>query len=87
MIKVKISTKPGSKIEILQYDKEKGLSAKIKALPVEGKANKYIISFISERMNIHKSKIELVSGFKSRNKTLLIHIDESEWLSKLGELS
>ena len=48
------------------------LKIKIKAPPVEGKANEEIISLFKQILNISKNKIELLSGEKSKNKSVLI---------------
>ena len=48
------------------------LNIKIKAPAVDGKANKALISFLADLISVKKSQIKIVSGEKSRNKTLLL---------------
>jgi uncharacterized protein (TIGR00251 family) len=48
------------------------LCVKITAPPVEGAANAAVVKFIAESLGIRKSQVELVSGEKSREKTLRI---------------
>jgi uncharacterized protein (TIGR00251 family) len=48
------------------------LKIKIKALPVDGKANTEIINFFSNLLAIPKSKIEILKGGKSKLKKVLI---------------
>lgn len=48
------------------------LCVKITAPPVEGAANAAIVKFVADRLGLRKSQIELVSGDKSREKTLRI---------------
>ena len=49
------------------------LKIKIKAPPVDGKANDAIIKFFSDIFDISKSKIEILKGDKSKGKSLLIY--------------
>lgn len=48
------------------------LCVKITAPPVEGAANAAIIKFIADALGVRKSQIEIISGEKSREKTLKI---------------
>lgn len=48
------------------------LKIKLKAPPVDGKANEELIKFLSEEFKIAKSKIEIVKGKKGRNKVIEI---------------
>lgn len=48
------------------------LKIKIKAPPVDGKANKEIISFLSETLNIAQKNIEILKGDKNKNKIVLL---------------
>lgn len=58
-------------IEIMEEDR---ISAKLRisAPPVDGKANKAVIEFLSEYFDVPKSKIELKSGLTSKNKLFII---------------
>lgn len=44
----------------------------LRAPAVDGKANKALIEFLSHHFNVAKSKIEIIKGLKSRNKTITI---------------
>jgi len=46
---------------------------KLTAPPIEGKANKALINFLAKKTGLPKSKIQIVSGEHSRNKTIRIH--------------
>jgi uncharacterized protein len=52
--------------------REGSLRVRLTAPPVEGEANKECIRYFSKILNVPKSNIEMVQGFKSRHKTLLI---------------
>jgi len=49
---------------------------KITAQPVEGKANKALIEFLSKKFKIPKTSIEIVKGETSKEKTLLFKTSE-----------
>mgnify|MGYP001610936666 CR=1 FL=1 len=42
----------------------------VKAPPIDGKANKALIEFFATALNVKKNKISIISGEKSREKTL-----------------
>ena len=68
IIKLKISPN-ASKNEIIKTDTE--IKVKITAQPIENKANKALIEFLSKQFKIAKSNIEIVKGETSKEKTLL----------------
>jgi uncharacterized protein (TIGR00251 family) len=48
------------------------LKVKIAAPPVEGKANKKLVEFLSEMLDISKSQINIVKGASGKNKVIEI---------------
>ena len=68
IIKLKISPN-ASKNEIINKDGE--IKVKVTAQPIENKANKALIEFLSKSLKIAKSNIEIVKGETSKEKTLL----------------
>lgn len=69
IIRLKISPN-ASKNEIIRSSD--GIKIKITAQPIDGKANKCLIEFISKKYKIPKSSIEIVRGKTSKEKTILI---------------
>jgi uncharacterized protein (TIGR00251 family) len=49
------------------------LKIRITAPPVDGKANKHLISFLADIFGVSKSKVELVAGKTGRDKRFIIH--------------
>ena len=45
---------------------------RVSAPPVKGKANKELISFLSEVLNVGKSSVSIVQGHTSRSKLLAV---------------
>ena len=64
-------TPRGSRSEITGW-REDTLCVKITAPPVEGAANAAIVKFIADSLGVRKSQVELVSGERSREKTVRI---------------
>lgn len=51
---------------------ENGLKVYLTAPPVEGKANKALVSALAEYFGVKKSQLEIVKGAGSRNKSVRI---------------
>ena len=61
------------------------VKVRLTAPPVEGKANKALIKYFSGIFEIPRSRIEILSGFKNRNKLVNIQgIDSVEIYIKLN---
>lgn len=63
------------------------LKLKVKAPPVDNKANKEIILYLSKEFKVSKSAVELVSGQTSREKRFLIKEPNvlPEWFKELSD--
>ncbi len=59
------------------------IKIKVTAQPIENKANKALIEFLSKKFKIPKTGIEILKGDTSKEKTLLFKINDS---SKIKEL-
>ena len=68
----KIKVQPGAaKNEILGVQ-EDALKIRINAPPVKGKANRALIDFLAEKLEVRKSEIEILSGHRSRIKKIRV---------------
>jgi len=54
------------------------LKVRIQAPPLDGKANAYLIKFLSKHWKIPRSNIEILSGETGRNKRLRINRPSAE---------
>jgi len=82
-IKILVQVHPGAKRnEILRF--ENGIwHLKIAAPPIEGKANKELIDFLSEVLDVSKSRISIEKGATNRKKLLVVEgITEAEILKR-----
>jgi len=50
----------------------KELKVRLKAPPVEGKANEALLKFVAEVLRVRRSQCKLVRGEKSRSKIVLV---------------
>ncbi|NPV40265.1 MAG: YggU family protein [Anaerolineae bacterium] len=70
---ITIRLQPASnKDEITGWMGDGTLKIKVKAKPVEGQANASLINLLSKRLHIPKSRIEIVMGEKSKQKTIRV---------------
>ena len=77
---IKIS--PNSKTnEIIKTETETKI--KITAQPIDGKANKGLIEFLSKKFKIPKTSIQIVKGETSKEKTILFVTSDEEKIDLL----
>ena len=87
-MKIPLKVTPGArKNEILGWEEDypqigRVLRVKIAAPPVEGKANKEIVSFMAKTLGISKSAVELLHGSAGRIK--LIQVPDDADISALS---
>lgn len=76
-LKLKLKISPNaSKSEIVKTDTD--IKIKLTAQPIDGKANKCLVEFLSKSFKIPKSNIEILKGETGREKTLLFKNLEQE---------
>ena len=75
---------PGAKKTEISGEHDGKLKIRVCAPPVEGAANEALVKFISKTLGTSKSKVRIISGEKSRHKTLQIDMDECDIIEKLG---
>ena len=67
-----IQVKPNSKTDQIGYDAQGNLKVKIRAQPVDGKANDYLMDYLSGIFEVPKSHIRLLKGSKNQHKKVEI---------------
>ena len=82
LLNLKISPN-ASKNEIIKSDE--GVKVKITAQPVDGKANKALLEYLSKFFKIPKTSIEIVKGETSKEKTVLVKCKNEEKKKKIKE--
>ena len=76
MINIEVKVTAGAKSN--SFKKENGLYyIRIMAKAIDGKANKSIIEFLSEELNLKTKDIEIIRGEKSGKKIISINIEDN----------
>ncbi|WP_211216981.1 DUF167 domain-containing protein [Brachyspira innocens] len=81
-IEVKVTA--GAKSNSFKFENG-AYSIRIMAKAIDGKANKAIIEFLADELNIKKKDINILKGEKSSKKIIAINIEENklkEYFSK-----
>jgi len=81
---LKIHLQPGARRNEIAGRYGDAIKIKIKAPPIEGRANKELIEFLAETLSIKSSDITIKSGLASRQKLVEIAGDELTIRNKLG---
>jgi len=71
----RIKVKPNSKNIQVQLQEDGSLLIHLKSPPVDGKANKELITVLAEFLSVKKSQIVIKSGLTSKHK--LVEIDDA----------
>jgi len=71
-LRLMVHVQPGAKSTQLSGLHGDRLKIRLNAPPVDGKANRRLIAFISEIFRVPKSSVSIDKGESSRHKTLLI---------------
>lgn len=71
-MKVSIKVIPGAKTETIQTALDGSIKVWVKGKPVEGEANRALISLLAKYYKTTKGKVRIISGLKSRNKVVEI---------------
>lgn len=75
-MQVKCFVKPKSKVDRITVDPDGMLRIKIKALPVGGEANEYLVKYLSRIFNLPQKNIKIMSGFTGSHKRINIVADD-----------
>lgn len=81
---------PGaSKNEIVAILEDGTLRIRLTAPPVEGRANRALIEFLADVLEVSRSQVDIVAGENSRNKLISIigidpHTVQERLLRKIG---
>jgi uncharacterized protein (TIGR00251 family) len=71
LIRFRVRVQPAApRNELLGWNTAGELRIKVAAPPREGEANKELVAFLAKRFSVPKREIELMSGEKSKGKTI-----------------
>ena len=69
---LRVTVKPNARVEELVPQEDGGYLARVKAPPVDGKANAALVALIAGQFGVPKSKVSIKSGVSGRMKRVLI---------------
>lgn len=67
-----VKVKPGSRVDELEQLADGSFVARVKAPPVDGKANAALIDLIAAHLGVRKSQVHIKSGAGGRQKLVQI---------------
>jgi len=70
-MKIQVKVKPNSKSEEVSREGDSFI-VRVKEPPREGKANQAVITLLAEHFGVPKSRVRILSGFRSKNKVIEI---------------
>lgn len=70
---IQVKVKPNSRVSVLEELADGTWLARIKSLPVDGKANEELIVLVAQQFDCRKSEVSIKSGASSRTK--LVRVD------------
>ena len=73
---LRITVKPNARLDEVLLQSDGSLLVKIKAPPVDGKANKYLAEYVAAWLGIAKTRVSVVKGTTNTHKTLAIDMEE-----------
>jgi len=68
VVKIIVTVKPNAKKDHIEAVSQGEFVARIKAAPVDGKANDALIKLFADHFDIARSRIKIVSGLSFRKK-------------------
>lgn len=77
-MKFKVLIQPNAKKNEVVGNYSDALKIKIKAPPIDSKANQELIRFLSEILKISKSQVSVCHGETSKNKLIQLDVEKSE---------
>jgi uncharacterized protein len=82
-IRLEIKAVPGASKTELAGIKDGRLRIRVAAAPEDGKANAQMLGFLSKTLGCPKRDLQLLSGEKSRLKTIALPLEQRERLEQL----
>lgn len=75
---VRVRVRPGASRNAIEGVRDGALAVRLRAVAVEEAANSALIACIAECVGARRSAVRILTGLRSRSKTLLLRTDEPE---------
>ena len=71
-VHLQVRVKPNAKVSSLEQEPDGTWIAKLKAAPVDGKANDELVALVAERLGCRRSAVTIKSGAGGRMKLIKV---------------
>lgn len=78
MVKLLITVKPNSAKDGILVDAENNITVKIKAKPIDGEANEYLVKYLAQELGISRSLIQIEKGATGRHKRVAFNMEQAK---------
>ena len=83
-----IRIKPNAKRDEVEMTETGNIQIRVKALPVDGKANAALIKLLAEKLGLPKSNLSIKRGEASKNKIIAVYgLSKETAVKKLTEIA
>jgi uncharacterized protein (TIGR00251 family) len=83
--RIRVLVQPGARKNEVTGRHGDRIRIRIQAPPVDGKANRYLCSFLAEILGIRKNQLSIEKGLSAREKSVLVSdVDELFWKNFLN---
>jgi uncharacterized protein (TIGR00251 family) len=82
----RVRVKPNAKTDSITVKENNELEVRISAPPVDGKANKHLIQYLSEIFKVSKSAVVILKGLNTSYKTIEIIAEDNYLKAVLNTL-
>lgn len=81
MLKLLIKVKPNSSKDEILVDAANNVTVKIRAKPIDGEANDYLVNYLANEFEMSRSLIQIEKGAASRLKRIALNMEPAEWVA------
>jgi len=84
---IALRVQPGARKTAIVGEHAQRLKITLHAPPVDGKANEELLRFLAKQLALRPSRLRLLAGAASKQKTVLIDTDESSARGLIAQLA
>lgn len=83
-LEIRVKVSPNSSRESVCFKEGESLIIKLKAPPIEGRANRDLIKIVARKLGVAPGRVTVLKGLTSREKTLLVEeVTEADAVDRL----
>ena len=85
-LRIAVQVMPNAGRSEVAGEVEGALKIRLKALPIEGRANEALVKFIADKLGVSKSRVSVTHGLTSRLKRLEVQTEQTAAQAKAALL-